>query len=197
MRRTPLRHIFDVVIVAAICWAGFALFASGRSPSRDSAASANGSTIPLPPDPAVFARSLIGTTLDDLELFGANDTRRRTTFGVDGRPTVILAFRSDCRYCEQTAAAWRQLTLDLSTRARFVAVTVDDPRTARRWTSRHQLPVRDIWVPVDETSFRDQWRLVGVPATVTVDSTGRVTYAHFGVVRAEQASAISAVVRTP
>ena len=64
---------------------------------------------------------------------------------VDGEPTVLLVFRSDCGYCEEIAPVWRRW-IEGNAGRRVIAVTSEPWGTAKGFVSRHRLKVESVTV---------------------------------------------------
>jgi hypothetical protein len=134
------------------------------------------------------AEQMRGTAPPPVVIYGRGD--QPDTLRIDSlQRTLIIVFRSDCRFCEATAPTWSKLSKELSPGSSLVAVNTEDPATAEHWVQRHGISAAQLAVPIDIQKFLTSWSIIGVPITAVV-SGGRFAYVHFGVLGDDDVSVL-------
>lgn len=93
-------------------------------------------------------------------------------FDDDDRETVLLVFDTSCPGCTKNLAPWLELYRQHDDEYRFVAISLDDVATTRRYAERNELPYPV--VVADRRFFSRMYGIVGVPTTLVINRTGRV-----------------------
>jgi peroxiredoxin len=141
-------------------------------------------------DPA--GASLVGTRLSGIDVRDAQSNTRKFEFvGQPGR-VLVLAYRSDCPFCEQNSVNWRSLVARVQRRGRIVTLSPDSVAKAGEWVRRHNVRVDEDLIPVDFPGVMQSWHLVGVPTTLVVEPGGKVIFSKVGVLSQPQVDSIAA-----
>jgi len=92
----------------------------------------------------------------------------------DGMSQTLFFFTTTCPHCRATVPAWKQIAASVNA----VGVQLDSSHLAQDYVRDHglQFPV----VHSSDRRLLRVYRVVGVPLTVVVDASGRVTYSHRG-----------------
>jgi peroxiredoxin len=139
-----------------------------------------------------------GRTLPRITVQAANRSDTTSLLDFAAAPaTLVLAFNSECQFCELNVASWRSLIDQAASYPglRILAVADEPLPSAAGWVVRSELQVQFAAVPSTPGALRSQWHLAAVPATYLVDSTGRVARAMFGVLTKSEVAAVLRHVR--
>lgn len=135
----------------------------------------------------------VGQRLSDLSVFAEDGSLGTASLGED--PVLVVAFRSDCNFCEANAENWRSLLDEAAGHARIVAVNVEGRHIAEAWLGRQNLEVDEIWVPAEPQQLGSAWNINGVPTTILLTRDAVVSYAAAGVLTAADATAFRELVK--
>ena len=116
----------------------------------------------------------------------------------DGGRQVLFVFRTTCPFCEASLPEWRRVAAVLDTLSQphtdVIAIALDtNARALDDYVRRHELLYPIVRFP--SVKFQAMYRASAVPATIVLNSEGRVVYAHLGVLdtRAVSDSVLAAV----
>jgi len=94
------------------------------------------------------------------------------------KKTLVMVIRHDCKPCADSMAFYRQLpppvplTGDATLERQFVAVALDDPKTARDYVKSNGLKVNAVIAYAQDK--QDKLGVAGTPTLVLVDNMGIV-----------------------
>jgi peroxiredoxin len=117
-------------------------------------------------------------------LYGLDQQRRPVdlSFGKGRRPTLLLAFSTDCDFCEENWPAWEKLMQIAKKRdIRVVAVDLGRPPSAD-YVLQHSLVGTRLMAEVDPASVQS-YRLRMAPTTMLISPGGTVLGIWVGVLR--------------
>jgi thiol-disulfide isomerase/thioredoxin len=101
---------------------------------------------------------------------------------VKGHPAVVNVWASWCTPCKQEAPSIQRSALSYGKRVAFLGVDLrDNEQAAKRFLGRYPVSFPSIQDP-DGQIYND-YRLVGAPATIFYDASGKRTYLHQGAYR--------------
>lgn len=155
-----------IIAVVAVTFAGLSYFRPQAPASPPPVGPGDGS-------------ALIGQYLTPLSTLRENGDLQQIR--LEGRRSLVLVFTSTCTYCEETAPIWVELVERIPETTRVVGVSLEGLDVARQWLRRHGLAVDRLVVPAQMEEVRNQWGATHVPLTLTVDSSGEVVHARYGV----------------
>lgn len=116
------------------------------------------------------------------------------SFGKGRRPTLLLAFSTDCDFCEENWPAWKKLLLIARKRdIRVVAVDLGRPPSAG-YILEHSLVGSPLMAEVDPASVQS-YRLRMAPTTMLIGPSGTVLGIWVGVLREGSLKEATALLR--
>jgi hypothetical protein len=144
-----------------------ALFASRRA-SPD---------LPAIPPPAFIVP---GDWLGDVTVILAGDRSEPLVSPSEDRPTLVMAFHSECAHCATVAPAWREWLESTSTPSLRVLGLVREPlETAQAYAHQHGWSLEIVRVPDDPMA--EGFRLVTrTPWLILLDADGVVRFEGHG-----------------
>ncbi len=149
--KTKIEAVANVIVILVALAAGFAVLRAKLAEPR------------LPPSVAVG---------DHLAPIPGIDWSRH-------RRTLVLALRSDCHYCRDSAPFYQRLAQSKRTGGddvEIVAAFPNDAAAVHQAMEEDALPIRSVsGVPMDK------WRVVGTPTLILVDTQGQVVRTWTGV----------------
>jgi thiol-disulfide isomerase/thioredoxin len=115
------------------------------------------------------------TVGDTLSALHPLDSLGRTASFAGGAPTVLLVFHSECGHCQEVAPLWRAWTGTPANDVRVVAVSSEEPATARAYAAEHDWST-EVWTvsasrlggPGHTLTSRTPWVFVLDPAGVVL-----------------------------
>lgn len=102
--------------------------------------------------------------------------------GKAGQRQVLLYFTTECPYCRASLSSWNRLAQDLEGRAGVIGISLSAEDSTAAYSASNRLSFPIIVVPKDASRLHALLRTAIVPATVVVDTDGRVLFARLGVV---------------
>jgi peroxiredoxin len=124
------------------------------------------------PEPLPYRTLAVGDTVRALT--GSLDGGPRGRFSLvreDGRPTVVLGFKSTCPFCEKAAPVWRDW-LRSPHGAEVVAVSREPMDTARAYRDRHGWRVQVLSVEGADRYTPERLLVARIPWVAIFDSRG-------------------------
>lgn len=94
----------------------------------------------------------------------------------DGKPSLVVVFKSTCPVCEETAPAWAALARLAPDRVFAVGLEPDEPAAA--WVNEKLPTVRAVR-PLEPAAFLDRLRIRAVPTTLLFEGR-RLSLARIG-----------------
>lgn len=128
-----------------------------------------------------------------LHLAGRNSSSEVDTVYLShaDRWTLVLAYDSKCRWCQEVAPVWERWLAQPPSPVRTVALTVDDPPVAEAFRAAHGWNTAIL--SIGQAGPRDVERIIGskTPWLYLFDRDGRLVMSRHG----SEVSAVDSVVR--
>lgn len=105
--------------------------------------------------------------------------------GQRGHPVVLNFWASSCVDCRAELKAFAQVAAE-DTRISFIGVDVADPSRASAVSLAHAAGVTYPVVVDSAGQIASKYKVTGLPTTVYIDSTGKISVVHPGAMTAEQ-----------
>lgn len=123
-----------------------------------------------------------GTYLPEVTLPSIAGDSLHIAGGNTGRRQVLIYFTTECPYCRASLSSWNRLARDLEGRASVVGISMSGEDSTAAYSASNHLSFPVIVIPKEAFRLRSLLRTAIVPATVVVDTDGRVLFARLGVV---------------
>jgi hypothetical protein len=125
------------------------------------------------------------------EALASGDTLRLEA----GGPALYLVFRSTCPVCGKNLRFWRGIVSRLPETVQAFAVALEGRESGRSYASRHLKEAFGVR-PLEELDFIREFGVFGVPATLLVDASGRVTLRRTGLLDSAAVTDVLRAART-
>ncbi len=107
------------------------------------------------------------------------DGSQQTISYSDTQSTYLLfVLSTTCPHCEENLTKWRSIVEKIGEECFIVGVSIHDVKQTMQYIVDKDIPF--YMVSVADTSFQTSYRISGVPATILIDSGGRVAKSWTG-----------------
>ncbi len=145
-----------------------------------------------PPKPDIVA---LGERLPDLRLKNTQGQQVNIDFSDQSAAsfTLLYILTTQCRACQETIPTWRKLDVKMRSQglqSYFVVVNEGEDLTA--YAEAKNISGK-VYNPADGNTFSQDYKVVGVPMTLLLDSQGHVQFAHLGVLSRQHVKEVETV----
>ncbi len=102
-------------------------------------------------------------------------------FRSDSRSTILFVFSTNCKYCSENLPNWQSIYERHKDTYRFVAISDSPPGDTQKYVFDNNLTY-PVYLPQD-SNFRKEYQLAGVPETLIINSDGIVENVWLGLLQ--------------
>jgi peroxiredoxin len=135
----------------------------------------------------------VGDKVEGFYAFAQTGDSIQVSFKNQSKPTMLWFFREGCPACTKNLDSWKSLYEQNQIKSRYniISISIDSLETAKKYTVENSLAFQPLSIQKRQ-SVIEQYKVVGVPLTLIVDTESKVTDVYVGVLNENQKEKIFA-----
>lgn len=131
---------------------------------------------------------------DSLSINDLKPLKANYTLPVNSPNQLLFVFTTTCPFCKKNLDNWKKLSeVAKEKNIAVVGIALDVPDSTAKYMSANKIDF-DVLFPADVNTYRQKYKLLGVPKTILRDSAGVVRGVWTGLLNSQQVEEVASAI---